>query len=86
MKYYNVKVIIYIYTIDDMIHPNEKDICSVQLNKKLKYKFHRLYKILIIIKMQMYKLQLSLIIEKIHLVFHVSKFKFYILQQITIYK
>ena len=43
IKYFNTKIKFMIYSVKDMMWLNRKNICNIQLNKKLKFKFHSLY-------------------------------------------
>ena len=53
-KYYDKKMIFHVYTVNDMIYLNNKDIWIIRLNKKLDFKFYSSYKIIEAIEMQTY--------------------------------
>ena len=59
---------------------NNKDIWIIRSNKKLNFKFYNSYEIIEAIRMQTYQLKLSIIVNKIHLIFHIFKFKLYVHQ------
>ena len=43
-----------IYTVNNMIYLNNKDIQIIRSNKKLNFKFHSFYEIIEAIRIQMY--------------------------------
>jgi hypothetical protein len=75
-KYYDVKHISKIYTIKNKVYLCVKNIKSIQLSKKLDYKYYESYKINMFINKQLYRLKLFVNIKKIHNVFHVFLFEF----------
>jgi len=76
-KYYNKKTKCWEYAEEDYVWLMRKNIHSTHFNKKLNYKYHDLYYISDIIEKQVYCLELTKIMRKIHSVFHVLLLKFY---------
>jgi hypothetical protein len=60
-----------IYNVNDKVLLNVKNIIFTKSFKKLDYKYYDSYKIIELIKKQIYRLKLSFLLKEIHNVFHV---------------